>query len=184
MLFTVFCRILNILKNHAFWQTIRIWFEDNFTFLGPCSYDPISPRFGPRSPPYEPRSAHFITPSPRPDPRTEARRHSEENPCLPPSHRPEAGHIDRPVTSSEQDILTYSLGSEVEGNPPEAVSPAKAAAVPGGFAHGRSHGSPHSSAPEECHRMEARRPPRDVKTLRARGCTGARRTVRRPWTPR
>ena len=36
MLFTVFCRILNILKNHAFWQTIRIWFEDNFTFLGPC----------------------------------------------------------------------------------------------------------------------------------------------------
>ena len=37
MLFTVFCRISNILKNHAFWQTIRIWFEDNFTFLGPCS---------------------------------------------------------------------------------------------------------------------------------------------------
>ena len=36
MLFTVFCRISNILKNHAFWQTIRIWFEDNFTFLGPC----------------------------------------------------------------------------------------------------------------------------------------------------
>ena len=35
MLFTVFCRISNILKNHAFWQTIRIWFEDNFTFLGP-----------------------------------------------------------------------------------------------------------------------------------------------------
>ena len=35
MLFTVFCRISNILKNYAFWQTIRIWFEDNFTFLGP-----------------------------------------------------------------------------------------------------------------------------------------------------
>ena len=35
MLFTVFCRISNILKNHAFWQTIRIWFEDNFTFMGP-----------------------------------------------------------------------------------------------------------------------------------------------------
>ena len=36
MLFTLFCRISNILKNHAFWQTIRIWLEDNFTFLGPC----------------------------------------------------------------------------------------------------------------------------------------------------
>ena len=40
MLFTVFCRISNILKNHAFWQTIRIWFEDNFTFLGPWGGGP------------------------------------------------------------------------------------------------------------------------------------------------
>ena len=38
MLFTVFCRISNILKNHLFWQTIRIWFEDNFTFLGPWGW--------------------------------------------------------------------------------------------------------------------------------------------------
>ena len=35
MQFTVFCRISNILKYYAFWQTIRIWLEDNFTFLDP-----------------------------------------------------------------------------------------------------------------------------------------------------
>ena len=42
MLITVFCRISNILKDHAFWQTIRIWFEDNFTFLGPCREGPAN----------------------------------------------------------------------------------------------------------------------------------------------
>ena len=31
----LFCRIWNILKHHALWQTIGIWLEDNFTFLGP-----------------------------------------------------------------------------------------------------------------------------------------------------
>ena len=37
MLFTEVCCISNILKNHAFWLTIRVWLEDNFTFLGPLS---------------------------------------------------------------------------------------------------------------------------------------------------
>ena len=35
MIFTVFCHMSNILKNHAFWQTVMIWLTDNFTFLGP-----------------------------------------------------------------------------------------------------------------------------------------------------
>ena len=94
------------------------------------SYDPISSRYEPRSPPYELCSACFITPSPPPDPKTEAPGHSNENPCLCPSYQPEAGYRDQLVTlsdaSSEKDILTYSLGSEVEGKPLEAVSPAKA----------------------------------------------------------
>ena len=33
--FTAFCRIWNIFKNHALWQAIKIWIEDNFTFLVP-----------------------------------------------------------------------------------------------------------------------------------------------------
>ena len=106
--------------------------------LSSPSYDPISPRYEPRSPLYEPHSAHFVTHSPRPYPKTEARAHREQNMCLRPSHRPEAGYRDRPGTSSDasskEDILTYSLGSEEEGNPREAVPPAKA----GDWDHSRS----------------------------------------------
>ena len=45
MQFTVFCQISNNFKNHAFWQTIQIWFEDNFTFLDPWGGEIFSSSF-------------------------------------------------------------------------------------------------------------------------------------------
>ena len=109
------------------------------------SCDPISPPYEPLSPSHEPRPACSILPSPR-----------EENPCLRPNHRPEAGHRDRPTTLSdtsfEEDILAYSLGSEEEGKPPEAGPPTKVgdrhrSRSPGGFTLRQSHSSPHSFPP-------------------------------------
>ena len=35
LLFTMFCRMANILNNYAFLQTIGIWLEENFTFMQP-----------------------------------------------------------------------------------------------------------------------------------------------------
>ena len=88
------------------------------------AHKPGNPRYQPRPPSYEPRSACFVTHSPCPYTKTEARAHREENPCLHPSHRPEAGYRDRlgtlSDTSSKEDILTYSLGSEAKGKSPEA----------------------------------------------------------------